>query len=398
MSPETPTRWSLLLLFSLCNAAVAAAEEVRLAPSLTLQQEYSDNIFFATVGKERSFCTTVAPALALSSRSERLEARLSARMNASLYEGKSALNSLDQAYSGGLDYRLAPTLKLGLAGDFARESRPDRSIEAAGLVEVTKDSRQLYTLSGESLWNEKTVSSVAYSFERVDYDRRSDLDSRSHTADLGLVHDLSLYLPGAKGRGNFGFNRNLFSTATVVSYSATIGASYALHELWTVTADAGGRYTRVAATSEQITSQGGQNPRGASAHAGWVANLALAYRGEFSGASLAFLRNVTVASGLGGAAERTAVVLDLRGRPSSQLSTGASAGYYLNQSAKGEFSAQPIDERTVRISPFIRYEFSPDLALDASYQYTWVSYRLSDTTAGQNRILIRLVGRWQLLE
>ena len=398
MYPETPLIKGLLLGTLLCQAGAAAAEEVRLTPSLTLKQEYNDNILFAATGKERAFITSLSPALDFSGRSERLDTRVSARLNGLLYEGVSRLNSIDQAYNGGFNYRCTPMLKIGLAGNFARESSPDRSIETAGLVEATKDSRQLYTLSGESAWTEQTISSFAYSFERIDYDRRADLGSQSHTLNLGLVHDLSLYLPGLKGRGNFGFSRNVFSSATVDGYFASVGASYALHELWSVTADAGGRYTRTDASSGLLTPQGVENVQQTGGDTGWVANVALSYQGELSSASLVILRNVTVASGLGGAAERTALALDLNRRLSYQLSTGGSAGYYLNQSDPGEFSARAIDEATLRINPFVRYAFSPDLTLEASYQYTRVIYRLSDSAAGQNRFMVRLVASLRLLE
>jgi hypothetical protein len=242
------------------------------------------------------------------------------------------------------------------------------------------------------------VSSVAYSYEQLDYDHRRDLSSKSHTVSLGLVHDLSFYLPGLKGRGNLGYNRNLFSAATVDSYSATLGASYALHELWSVTADAGGRYTRIDATLAQATPQGVQSVEDTSGNAGWVANVALAYRGELSSGNLVFLRNVTVASGLGGAAERTAVVLDLSRRLSYEFSARLSAGYYLNKSKQGEFSVQSIDDTTLRVNPFVRYEFSPDMAAEASYQYTRIIHSLSDTAAGQNLFLIRFVASLPLIE
>jgi hypothetical protein len=398
LSPERlPLSCVLLLLALVCDGG-AAAEELRLAPSFTLRQEYNDNLLFSTTGEEQSFITSISPALELSRRSERLEARLAARMNGLLYEGKSSMNSIDHAYNGGLNYRVTPLLKLGVEVEFARQSRPDRGIESTGLVEVARDSRQLYSLSGETVWTEKTTSSLSYAFEKIDYDNRGDLRSQSHLAGLGVTHDLGLYLAGLQGRGNLGFNRNIFSAARVDNYSATVGASYALHELWSATADAGVRYTRLETTSTQPTAPGAINQGQTSGNAGWVANLTLSYRGEFSRANLTFLRNVMVASGLGGAAERTALVFDLNHRLSQEFFIGTSAGYYLNQSDRGEFSGQPIDETTLRINPFVRYAFSPELMLDASYQYTRIVYHLVDSAAGQNRFLIRLVARWQLLD
>lgn len=388
----------VLLLFALFSARTVAGEEVRLVPSLTLQEEYNDNIFFTATGEKRAFISSISPAVGLSGRSERLDARLTARLDGLLYEGNGSLNSIDQAYSGRLGYRLTEMVQVGMDGRFTRESRPDRSIESTGLVEAIKSSRQFYGISGESVWSEKTMSSAAYSFERVDYDDREDLDSQSHTATLGLVHQLGFHLPGLNGRGNLGFNRNLFSTTTVDSFSATIGASYALHELWSATADLGGRYTRSEVRVARLSPQGIENEEQTTNDTGWLANVALSYRGELSSGNLVFLRNVTVASGFGGAAERTALVLGLNRRLSFELSARISAGYYLNQSEQGEFSNQAIDETTFRINPSLRYEFSPELAVEASYQYTRISYSLSDREAGQNRFLIRCFASLPLFE
>ena len=388
----------VLLLWALCFAQSAAAEEVRLVPSLTLQEQYNDNIFFAATGERRAFITSISPAVELSSRCERSQARLSARMNGLLYQGNGSLNSVEQAYLGSVGYRVTPTAKFGLEGRFSRESRPDRSIESAGLVEATKSSRQFYALSSEWIWSEKTTSSVAYSYDQLDYDNRRDLDSRSHSATLALVHQLGLHLPGLNGRGTLGLNRNDFSAATVDSLSAMVGASYALHELWSAGADLGGRYTTSDARTASPSRPAMESVERTSNSTGWVANVALSYRGELSSGNLFFQRNVSVASGLGGAVERTALVLDLNHLLSYEFSARLSAGYYLNQSEQGELSAKAIDETSFRINPSLRYEFSPELAAEASYQYTRIIYHLSDRWAGQNRFFIRLSGYLPLFE
>jgi len=67
-----------------------------------------------------------------------------------------------------------------------------------------------------------------------------------------------------------------------------------------------------------------------------------------------------------------------------------SAGYYTNKSDAGQFSTQEIDQRTIRVNPGVRYEFSKNIYLESSYDYTTVDDLASNTTVNRNLFSIRL--------
>ena len=66
------------------------------------------------------------------------------------------------------------------------------------------------------------------------------------------------------------------------------------------------------------------------------------------------------------------------------------ATYYLNKAEAGKLAINDIDEQTVSIQPGLSYEIIDNLVLTASYTYTQVKYKISDTEAKRNRVYVRL--------
>jgi len=75
-----------------------------------------------------------------------------------------------------------------------------------------------------------------------------------------------------------------------------------------------------------------------------------------------------------------------------------SAGYYLNTSDRTQYALQDIDEETWRINPWAQYNLTNDFSLRASYSYTRVNYKTSDTDANRNLVSLSLVYRYHLLD
>ena len=123
---------------------------------------------------------------------------------------------------------------------------------------------------------------------------------------------------------------------------------------------------------------------------GWVGNVSLNYKGELGNGSLTYNRDVTPASGLDGAVEQNVLTLSTQYRMTYEFSILFSAGYYTNKSDAGQFSTQVIDQRTIRVNPGVRYEFSKNIYVESSYDYTAVDYLESNTSAHRNLLSIRL--------
>jgi hypothetical protein len=381
-------------------ATSALADALNLTPSVSLKEEYNDNIFFSTVSKS-SFISTLSPHLTLNEQSERLTALLDVGANSLNYSSLHELDSIDQLYHGQIKYRLTPQLNLQAKAGFDQDSRPDRFVETTGMVTARKSDTRSGNMAADMVLTEKLSGQIAYDYQQIEYDYQSSFVSEEvlQSISSGLFYDMSSVVPLLTLRTNLSFSTNRYSTSKVENYSPTVGFSYQLHELWQLQADVGGHYSsttfenlvfvppdQFALTSETIDDTG------------WVASLQLAYKGEVDSTSFGFTHNVQNASGRSSTTELTAVTAEVRHQFSSELSGLLRAGYYLNTSNAVQFSVQATDETTYRIRPALRYEFSRDMSLDVDYEFGIILYNQAGSEARRNKVSMGLSMKHSLFE
>jgi predicted porin len=64
--------------------------------------------------------------------------------------------------------------------------------------------------------------------------------------------------------------------------------------------------------------------------------------------------------------------------------------YYLNKADDGEFASSGIDEKTWRIRPRIRYDFTRNVFIEASYYFTEVKDDEDNTNQKRNQFFIKI--------
>jgi hypothetical protein len=131
---------------------------------------------------------------------------------------------------------------------------------------------------------------------------------------------------------------------------------------------------------------------------GGVAKAALKYNGEKTTYSLGFSYDLAPASGLNGAAQRTAFLFDIRQRFTYEFSGALATGYFLNYAGAGQYGTNAIDEATFFLIPSLRYDFNKDLYLDLGYDFTTTKYNLTNTSANRNLVFVRLFVQYPLFE
>jgi hypothetical protein len=196
---------------------------------------------------------------------------------------------------------------------------------------------------------------------------------------------------------NLGYSYYQYRDRTVDYYYGTIGMSRALNEKWAILLDLGPSYTRSELKVEGLASIPGgikETEKGT----GLFGRATLTYRGEKTSGDLTFSHRLEPGSGTVGVTENTFLTLGVAHRFTYELSGRLSTGYYINKGERGEFSIVGIDEATFRISPAVRYEFTKDIALEASYNYTLVKDRLADTEAKRNLFMINFIIQCPLFE
>src|SRR5208283_2700449 len=177
---------------------------------------------------------------------------------------------------------------------------------------------------------------------------------------------------------NVGYSYYDYPDSRIDTVMGTVGLSKDLNEVWSVQVDGGvsNTWSKILFPVEiqiigfpviitvPISNEG----------LGWVGDVSLNCKGELGSASLTYNRGLTPAYGLNGAAEQNTVTISSQYRFSYELSALFSTSYYTLKSLASEFSAQSLSQQAFRINPGVRYEFSKDMAIEASYEYDMIRY------------------------
>jgi hypothetical protein len=396
----------LVMLPVLLLLTEAFADEFKLTPSIAARQEYNDNIFFDTSRARDSFITRVTPGLELIERTERLDLRLSGSLTPYVYWADSNLNSVDQDYSGRAAYMLTPRLRVGGEAGVRVDHQPDRDILTTGIA--YGDSRRIQQRYGGNAaydFTERTSGSVNYLYTREDW-RSNDpdiQDDHSNAVTLGLSQDLAAAKGVTVGLLNAGYARYTYETSKTDYWFGSVGLKQRLSEIFTVSADVGGRYTHSEFDVQRlvfvppvfltvVTEQENDSGWGGLGHA------ALAYTGEVTHASVDLSHDVAPLSGSTGVVQRTSLTFSGGHLLTEKLRLGLFTGVFRNKSGENEFSGQKVDEVSFTVTPNLRWEIYRDVTLEVGYNFTYVDYRADDTAASRSLAYFQIAYGLPLLE
>jgi hypothetical protein len=381
--------------------SIVPADEFRVVPSLAIKEERNDNILFSTDNKLRSWITTVSPGLELVNRTEKVDLALSGRVDIARYHDEPDYDREDQYYRGRLGYTFGPRTSIQAEGGWSRDYRPDRDVIATGIILGNyRRDRTTGGLSGNWAVTERLAAGMSYFYENDNYDDPTISDMEGHNVSLGFYHALGLV---TKGRFNVGYSGYRYTGSDVNGAWSTVGIEHTFHELWTVIADVGGRFTRteyqatelvfvppffLVPVTRDVTSEDW----------GGVGKLTVNYRGETNNMALSASHDLATASGRNSPVQRTAFIFDIRHRLTYEFSAAFSTGYYINRASAGQFGADSIDEETFRASPSLRYAFTKDMFLELLYDYVATRYKNTGTDADRNLVFLRFFVQYPLFE
>lgn len=373
-----------------CAGSINADGGRKLIPSITILEEYNDNIFMTAIDETDDVISTVSPGLELVEKTERLDASIKGLIDALAYSDNDELNAVDQRYFGRFRYMLTPLMGVSAEAQYIKDSRSDREIEESGLVLGTQTrEREHYLIGGDWTLSEKTAVGINYSYDDENNDDPGSNDYYTHVVGLGLTHNLSSLISRTVGRMNFGYGRYEFTNSTVDSYSLTTGAERELSEIFSFLVDVGPRFTRTEyGTTNQLSEE----------NWGVAGNVSLTYKGEVSDASLTLSEDVRPASGTNGTTERTALAFNVSRRFSEELRGSFLARYFRNKSDTDIITVQETNQENYRIQPRLHYAFTKDITLEASYAYTFIKDKVADNDRERNSVFLRLYFQYPLFE
>ncbi len=381
----------------------ARGDEFRLVPSIAAREEYNSNVFVSSIDKRTDFVTTISPGIEVVKRNERLDTSARIRLDSINYTDNRDFNATAQTYNGSIRYRIMPNFGLGAEAGYLIDSSPDSDLLTTGLVTSTlRRERANASLSTDYQFTELTALSLSYAYMK-DASEKKYSDIMSHDINAGLMQDFSKYIPALKGLLNFGYSQYDIAGFRTESMMSTLGASRNFSEIWGVNVIGGARYTKsefpvlrlqeVAPTLFQMVEE-----TKADDGWGWVAQASVTYKGERENGDLTYSRDVKPASGQRTAMERNSLAMNLRYKVTHEFSFSLNASYFTNKSGQLASSTNAIDTQSFMINPRLRYEFSRDTAVEATYDYTMVDDLIAGKQAERHRVSVRLSIQHAFLE
>ncbi len=378
-------------IFFILYPAVTWGMKFYIMPSLAVKEEYNGNILLLADDIREDYISTISPGFEVVSSTERLDTDMQIRINNINYYRNSELNATDQEYSGRLKYLITPLFSMSAEASFVKDSRPDRDIDITGIAlsYETRD-RTTSSLSADYLITERAVAGMSYRYSRDDFESQSNLNYVSHNVAAGLVYDLGEYLPLLKGLVNVGYLWYDAQYSTTDNITGRIGLSRKIDEFWGIQIEGGFHNTWSYITVIELqpfpVSQQEENTS-----QGWVGQMAVNYKGERGSGSFSFSRDVLPASGLGGVAERNFLTLSSTYQFTYKLSLFFTTYYYTNRSDAYEFSMKEIDQQSFHVTQGWRYEFTKDMAAEASYEYIRFDDSVAVSETGRHLISVRFM-------
>lgn len=283
--------------------------------SLSVSEQYNDNIFLTRSNKVQDFITIVTPAVALSTRTEKAEAMINYSPSFLFYHENDDNNSIThQASARGL-YRLSDSLTLGLSDAYvySKESSVLRTIEGSGPITRGQETISTNTLIGDISYRLSGQFSLqgAATYTATDVSHSETGDYSTYAGRLGINY---LFDEKTTLRANATYTFYDYSIAgNANSQEYTLGANYRITP--TITADGYGGVvtTRIAAIGKTFT--------------GFAGGLSVAKTFERGIASLAFVQGVS--AGIESPTPLRSQVITLRyAMPATELMNVSLSAFY----------------------------------------------------------------------
>ena len=215
-----------LILWGIGNG-FAWAQTIIATPSLTISEEYDDNITLTSKNPLSDFISAARPALSLEVKDHPWYVTLAGSLRGELFASHSELNNYDnQDGRVSIEFRPERPFSLSLTDTFVRSTNPATVAPEAGIAtgRFTAISNAI-TPAATYQFNPRTGIRLQYSFRILRSDSANARDSDTHEATAALQHR---FTPRTSGDISYTFSRFLVEgSAERDSHSPRLGLVFA---------------------------------------------------------------------------------------------------------------------------------------------------------------------------
>lgn len=239
------------------GAGLAWAQRITLSPSITVSEEYDDNILLSSTDRQSDFVTAVSPALRLTITEHPWSVTATGALRGLYYARRSDLNSSTDNRQGSLtiEYHPTPRLRASLTDTLVRSLDPGEVDPTTGItVGRFASTRNTVTPAVTYQLTPLTHLDLQYAFSVLRSGSPLVEESDTHEATLGLRREFT--------RRTTGTLRYTFSRFEVEEAPARdahlprVGVAYALTPTARLSADGGPLFLERADGSTEVTAGG----------------------------------------------------------------------------------------------------------------------------------------------
>jgi len=184
----------LLAPFFFVSLISVSRAELSLIPTISLREEYNDNIFLAPYNEEDDFLTTISPAIALTYAAAGMDLSLDYRLDFDFYAYNADRNEIRQL--GRFESTVSPyrdIFFIKVSDVFARVPIDVRRQVALDnlLTNTTDSNRFIVNPYLEYPLSETFRARVGYTYENIWYATGVGDDAENNSADLSIIKEIS---------------------------------------------------------------------------------------------------------------------------------------------------------------------------------------------------------------
>ncbi len=236
------------------GAELSVAQTVLVTPSVTVGEEYDDNVRRSSTNRQSDFITSVTPGLGLQVRTHPWYVTLAASLRGEFFAKESELNNFGDNALGNatVEFRPTPTLTLSLADSLARSFNPFDIDPVTGLSTTGRSISTNNTVMPAMSYqvNPLTTLRLRYSLRTFRSDSPRSLDSDTHTAEASMERQLT-----RRDSATFRYTYNHFKvegSPDVDSHLPRVGIGHAFSPTIRTSAEAG-PLIRLSADGTELT-------------------------------------------------------------------------------------------------------------------------------------------------
>jgi len=361
---------AILPLFVLFfSAKMVLAYEYTAGVSLSLSEEYNDNIF-VTRDRVGDFITFITPGIDLTARSVNSELRLGYSTSFSIYSSYPELNEPAHNFTASGSFTLSERLSLTLTDTYVKSSEISdfRAIPDIGPI-AGRTERRLHTISGNVSYRlkENLSSTLGASYFDTDYKEPGFFDTKSYSGNIGLTYRHSERTTLSATARYIKYDYKLGSDATGQDYS--LGVTYILTPTLTAGLTGGVTITKIEDSGESDT--------------GFFGGVDLTKTFKRGRATLSYSQSVISGIQTIAPTRDQTVILSLSRDITNKLAASMSTSYSKFESIE----TNVVDTDVTSFNTNLTYTLTPWASLALSYSYVNQDDKISDIGDYYNNIV-----------